>query len=155
MKKETNIVKDNLFKIKKNLDIIIDMLKEKGFNFDYHVITNLNKVTDFNTEQVYKCPNKTIILKDIADVEKGIGIIYNITEENVLIIGTLGIGFLNTTQGTRMTNSYYFFNLNEIDSYEEIYKRAIKVLVAQYMLKYEIRETPNLENIFEMIKTFN
>lgn len=152
---KTDKVKDNLFKIKKNLDIIIDMLKEKGFNFDYHVVTNLNKVTDFNTKQVYKCPNKTIILKDIASVEEGVGVIYNITAENVLIIGTLGVGFLNTQHGIGMTNSYYFFPLDEIEPHEVVYKKFLKVLVAQYMLKYEIKEIPNLEDIFEKIKTFD
>lgn len=151
MKKETNLVKDNLFEIKKKLDNIIEALRKYDFNFNYHVVTNLNKVTDFNTGQEYICPNKTIILKDEADIEKGVGIIYNITEDNILVIGTLGVKYLNTKNNTRMTNEYQFINLNELNYFNDIYVNIINLIIPAYIQKYNITKNFNINIVPDII----
>lgn len=144
------VIRNNLFKIKNDLDAIIKVLSKYGFMFNYHTITNLNKVTDFNINREYYCPNKTIILKDVPDINNGIGIIYNITENNILIIGTLGIGYLNKKQNIYMTNQYYLFDLNKVNSLEDIYIVIIKSLISSYILKYNNRNLLNKDVIHEI-----
>ncbi len=135
---------NTLEKIHRGLDNkVLKVLRKYGVNYLIHTPVSIKTINNYNKQIEYTCETNSHVIKDNSNVNESIGIIYNIVDD-VLLVGTLGVGYLNSKYGLLLPNKYLHYSIYSNINWLEIANLLVDL--------YCYNNNMNSEEIKEKIK---
>lgn len=122
---------------KKLKEFATDIAKETNNEIIFTLRPSNNKqINDWSTNKTYDCITQTMYFKDTPDIKSGIGFVYNVIDNNTILIAPVGTQYLNVTHsGLFLENEFIYLKVDELNK-PEIWDYLKNILFTYINIKY-------------------